>query len=471
MAAEPLRLDFGLSSDPGRHGADAGPMHWNCYAEPVTEGKHPAPIYAHDGWDTFAASTATSPIRGMIGLGQAIYALQGTTLSRVSSTGVRSTVGGIAGTARAVMARNAKSGTPQIAIVVDGDRYVCENDVISPIDDADLPPPNSVTFLNQKVVYGLPDGRFFWSAIDNVSSISSLDFAEAEGNPDGGVRVIAHMQDLWIFGNETIEPWRDTGNGFARVQGTVIPKGCIGTHTVAQLDKDIFWVGDDNVVYMASGIGSFQRISHHGVERAIRTTADKTELVGWTYFRDGSAFYVLRGDTWTWQYNRTYQHWAPRFSYDSTVGRWNAEYAVQVANQWIVGSNVNDALYEFNASTHSEAGQPIIWRARCAPIHAFPRQMCHDRLFLDFVTGVGLNSTTAHEMTPQVGLRWSDDGGVRWSNQRLKSLGLIGKRQTRVVFDGLGITGRSGRIYEVEASAPVVRALMYAAVDGDLVGT
>jgi hypothetical protein len=68
-------------------------------------------------------------------------------------------------------------------------------------------------------------------------------------------------------------------------------------------------------------------------------------------------------------------------------------------------------------------------------------------------------------------LRWSDDGGRTWSNQIFRALGAVGQYGTRVTFDGLGITGRAGRILELEISSPVVRSLMYAAIEGDPAGT
>jgi hypothetical protein len=88
----------------------------------------------------------------------------------------------------------------------------------------------------------------------------------------------------------------------------------------------------------------------------------------------------------------------------------------------------------------------------------------------DFTPPVGPYKTSGemeHLTDPQVGLRWSDDGGRTWSNQIFRSLGAVGQYGTRVTFDGLGITGRAGRILELEISSPVVRSLMYAAIEGD----
>jgi hypothetical protein len=470
---EPIRFDFGTGSDPDRNAPNSGPRHWNAYVEAVDDAKMALPIHADDGFVAFSASTSLGNIRALpVVVGNFIYALLGSSVVRVDASGTRLDVGGVTGTDRAIMARNDKASTPQIVIVLDGGlRFVVENDVVSSLSDVDLPAPNSCTFLNRKIVFGIPDGRFFWSATDEATDINSLDFAEAEGNPDGCVRVIAHLQELWIFGTESVEVWYDDGTSFVRRGSTVIPKGCIGKHTIAELDMDLFWVGNDNVVYAARGYG-FERISTHYVEKLIRETSDKNTIIGWTYFRDGSAFYVLSGPDWTWRFNRTLSRkigkpvWTDRESYNNG-GRWLAEYAVQLNNEWIIGSNSNDALYRLSASAFDEAGTYLVWKIRSAPLHAFPKQICIDRLHLDFVTGIGLVSSDTHESDPQVGLRWSDDGGRTWSNQIFRSLGAVGQYGTRVTFDGLGITGRAGRILELEISSPVVRSLMYAAIEGD----
>ena len=474
---EPIRFDFGTGSDPDRYGPNSGPRHWNAYVEAVDDGKMALPIHADDGFVSFSAAAGVGNIRALpVVVGTHIYALLGSTVVRIDSSGNRLTVGGIAGSDRAIMARNDKASTPQIAIVTDGGtRVVVENDTVSSISDADLPAPNSCTFLNRKIVFGIPDGRFFWSAVDEATSISALDFAEAEGNPDGCVRVIAHLQELWVFGDESTEVWYDDGTSFVRRGSTVIPKGCIGKHTIAELDMDLFWVGNDNVAYAARGYG-FERISNHAVEQKIRETSDKSAIVGWAYFRDGSAFYVLSGPDWTWRFNRTLSRklgkpvWTERYSYNNG-GRWKAEYAVPFNNEWIVGNNGDDGLYRLSASAFDEAGSYLVWKVRSAPLHAYPKQICIDRLHLDFVTGVGLVSSDEHESDPQVGLRWSDDGGRTWSNQLFRSLGTSGQYSTRVTFDGLGMTGRTGRILELEISSPVVRSLMYAAIEGDPAGT
>jgi len=470
VAENPMRLDFGTSSDPGRNGADAGPMHWNCYVEPVVQGKHPAPLHASDGFASFATVTNGSLCRGLIVMGAGLYAVCGTVLAKVSTSGVVTELGGIPGTAKVAMAHN-DANPKQLVICIDGNRYVLTNDTLADLTDVDLPPPFSVAYLNQRIFYGIGDGRVFFSAVGDATNISSLDYFTAEGNPDNLVAIRAHLQELWVFGSKSLEIWRDTGNATAPMRPNdagVIPKGCIEQATVAQLDNNIFWVGDDGVVYTAAGY-QFQAISTFAVNESIRATSDKSTLEALTFHMAGHAFYVLSGPDWTWAFNRTTKTWDPRFSYG--LGRWRASQAVEFNNGVILGDYATNALYQLSRTAYDEAGTTMIWRARTAPMHAYPNQIAVDALHADFVLGVGLNSSNVHSSTPQVGMRYSDDGGNSWSNQRLVSLGKTGVRNVPVRWWGLGVTGRTGRIWELEASSPVIRSLMYAAVEGDVIGS
>lgn len=465
-----IRLSFGLGSDPGRYGPDSGPQHWNAYVETVEEGKTPTPIRCDDGLTAVAALTAGGKCRGMIEMAGALYVVSGQGIYKVTTTWAVTQIGTLAGTGLVEMTRNA-APTPQAVIVANGNKYAIASDTVTQITDADLPASVSATFLNQRIIYGISSGEFFWSATNDATDVDPADTVTAEGDPDALVAVRTHLQEVWVFGAESIEIWVDTGNATApfRRQGAgVIPKGCIGRDTIAQLDNNIFWVGNDGIVYGASGY-AFERVSHFGVEETIRKTVDKSTIESMSYIYGGTSWYILSGPDWTWAFNRTLGKWHQKFSYGNS--RWRGSQAVEFNGQIVVGDYERSVLYVVDRDSYSEGDEPIIWRLRNAPVHAFPNQISIDRLYLDFVTGVGLTSNDPHSSNPQVGLRWSDDGGRSWSNQLLRPLGQIGQYQVQVTFENLGTTGYTGRIFEVEASAPVIRSLMYAAIEGDEIET
>jgi hypothetical protein len=128
------------------------------------------------------------------------------------------------------------------------------------------------------------------------------------------------------------------------------------------------------------------------------------------------------------------------------------------------------SFLEVDENTYDEDGDAIIWELRNAPVHAYPHRVSIDSLYLNFVTGVGLNSTTSLKSDPQVYMSFSDDGGRNWSKSLSKSLGKQGQFNDTVTFDNLGTTGRQGRIFKIWAPAPVARGLREAKIYGDVIG-
>lgn len=481
---DPIRIDFGTQSDPGRFGHETGPRHINTYVAKVEEGQGPNGLvyYASDGFDEFstdyaAASTGT---RGIIDFQNGCLALIGNQLAFIDTAGGGTAIGGIPGSARVITAKN-NASTPQAVITVDGSKYVVTPAgggayTLAEITDTDLPAANSCAFLNRRILYGIADGRMFWSDVDDATAISALNFITAEGDPDGLTRVFTHDQEAWLFGEKTTEVWRDTGAAtapFRRNTAGVIDKGSLSPHSIAALDKDLIWLGDDGSVYRAVGY-DFQRISHHGVEESIKGS-DLSQIFAFTRLSRGHHFYTLSStnDGWTWEWNRTTQRWIERQSH--LLDFWRINTACETGDGGIVlGDYDNGKLYKLNSSTFTEgsSGNHLIMKLRSAPQHAFPNRLCVYRLLADFRTGVGLvDAGDDHDSDPQVGLRYSDDGGACWSNEITRPLGKIGETDVSVDWTDLGVTGRSGRIWELTISSPVIRALTNNAIEADLVGT
>src|SRR3990167_10630580 len=185
MGAEPIPISFGTQSDPARYGPETGPRHINAYVEKTEEGEPPLPIYCMPGLDLFSTISGGGKCRGMeVVNDNTLLVLSGNTLVTVDMAGTATSVGTITGNQNAIMARNAAAIT-QVAIVMDGNPFVYSAGTLTAISDTDLPSPNSVFFLDQRVVYPINDGRFFWSDIDDVTAINALSFATAERSEEG----------------------------------------------------------------------------------------------------------------------------------------------------------------------------------------------------------------------------------------------------------------------------------------------
>lgn len=470
--ADPVPIEFGTGSHPGLYGPDNGPRHINVRMGVAAEAKSPTPYYSYWGTDTLTTiSNVTTGCRGMIKIDNSVIGLFGTQLVEIDTSGGVTALGGIPGTAPAILARNQAEPLPMVAIVSDGVRYVWTGSALATLDDPDLPSPNSVCFLNQRMIYGIPDGRFFWTDVGSATDVNSLSFAEGEADPDGGVRVFNHRGDLWLFGTDTTQIFRDTGqtsNTFAPVGGGYTRRGCASAHTVAQLGDELIWLGDNGTVQLASGYQG-ETISHEAVQASIMSVSDKSTITGAAYYFKGLGFYELSSPTWTWVFNRATKTWFEAQSYG--LPRRRTQMAAQLGSSVIMGDYATGAIYALSETTFAEGSNPMVWELRSPPWHAYPNRVSCYRAYFDFITGVGLNSGVRDDDNPKVMIDWSDDGGKTFGNVVTRKLGTIGTRGTTIEINGLGATSRQGRIWRLRIASKVPRALMSAKAEASKIGT
>lgn len=150
--------------------------------------------------------------------------------------------------------------------------------------------------------------RFYTSFVQSFA-IDALSFASSEGSPDVALSVIANNRNLFIFNETTTEIYSNTGNAdfpFERVGGGFLEVGTLAKYSVAKAGGLVFWLGrsakGQGVIYASSGT-SFQRISTHAIEQAIKKYAAPDTAKAFGYEDNGHAFYVLNFDEATWVYD------------------------------------------------------------------------------------------------------------------------------------------------------------------------
>jgi hypothetical protein len=128
----------------------------------------------------------------------------------------------------------------------------------------------------------------------------------------------------------------------------------------------------------------------------------------------------------------------------------------------VVGDYENGNIYAFDLDVYADNGQIQRWLRswRALPTGQNTlRRTAHHTLQLDCETGVGLNDGQGSD--PQVMLRWSDDGGHTYSNERWTSIGRIGQYGKRAFWRRLGMTMKiRDRVYEISGTDPVKIAIM-----------
>lgn len=474
----------------------------NLFPEVVPEGgQEPAFLQRCPGL-TLLATLGNGPVRGLWTLGDYAYGVSGNTLYKIDANWNAVAKGMVTGNGPVSMSDN---GT-QLFIAANGPSYIYNavTDVFAQITDPDFPGAVTVGYLDGYFVFNEPNSQKVWvtQLLDGLS-VDPLDFASAEGAPDGLVSLIVDHREAWLFGTNSVEVWYDAGLQdfpLQRIQGAFNEIGCIAPYSVAKLDNGIFWLGADargrGIVYRANGYTGV-RVSTHAVEWRIQEYANMSDAVAYTYQQDGHAFYVLNfpSANTTWVYDVATGAWHERAGFlNGVFTRHRSNCQMSFNNEIVVGDYQNGNIYAFDLNVYADNGsiQKWLrsWRALPTGQNDFKRTAQHT-LQLDCETGVGLNGTSEPETIylitesgdylitengqylitdqtlftqgadPQVMLRWSDDGGHTWSSEHWASMGKIGQYYRRVFWRRLGMTLKlRDRVYEISGTDPVKIAIM-----------
>ena len=447
----------------------------NMYPEIVPEGGKSAAFLTRCPGLLKLTTAGTGPIRGLWVLKEYLYAVSGNTFYRLSLISGTSrwrveSLGTVNGTGPVSMSDN---GTQIfIACNPDGFIYNSNTQVFAQITDPDFPGAVKVGYLDGYFVFNEPNSARVWvtSLLDGLS-VDPLDFASAEGDPDGLVSLIVDHREAWLFGTNSIEVWYDAGLPdfpLQRIQGAFNEIGCEAPYSVAKLDNGLFWLGSDargrGIVYRANGYTG-QRISTHAIEWQIQQYGNLSDAIGYTYQQDGHAFYVLifPSAQATWVYDVATQAWHERAGWSNgEFVRHRSNCQAAYNNQVVVGDFENGNIYAFDLDEYADNGQIQkwlrSWRALPPGTNNLKRA-AHHSLQVDCEAGVGL--VTGQGSDPQMMLRWSDDGGHTWSNEHWTSVGKIGEYYRRVIWRRLGMTLKlRDRVYEISGTDPVKLAIM-----------
>ena len=442
----------------------------NCYLEAGADGA-PIALYGTPG-TVLKATIGTGPIRGGIAAGGYSWFVSGNTVYRVSSSYTATNCGTLSTSAGNI----SMSANDTQIIIVDGTYgYIIDMATATVAQITDIDFPNGVTQSTYQdgyfIVAGNGSGQFFINETPNNGNLwNGLDFASAEGSPDNTISIISDHRELWLIGSDSAEVWVNTGNAdfpFERSGNVFIEHGCAAPFTLAKLDNTVFWLGADTsgqgIVWRANGYTP-GRISTHAIEYAISQYASVDDAFAFTYQQAGHAFYVLTFPTAneTWVFDAATNEWHQRAWFDDTDGdlhRWRANCHVFANGKHLVGDWENGKLYSLEPDVYTDDGGTIKRIRSTLALNNLQLRQFFSTLQINMETGVGDLTTP----DPQLMLRYSDDNGHSWSNERTCSLGAVGEYGARAIFRRLG-AGRN-RVWEISLTDPVKFAVIGAILE------
>jgi hypothetical protein len=448
----------------------------NLFPEVIPEGGKELGFLNRAPGLKFQQTIGTGPIRALWAHqtnGSDFYVVSGTEFYKVTGlTATPTKLGDVTGTGPVSIADN---GT-QIFLACNGPSYIYNEvtNVFAQITDPDFPGAVTVGYLDGYFVFNEPNSQKIWvTELLDGTSVDPLDFASAEGSPDGLVAVNVDHREAWLFGTDSIEVWYDAGQAdfpLTRIQGAFNEIGCVAAFSIAKLDNGLFWLGTDargqGIVYRANGYTGV-RVSTHAIEYAIAQYGNISDAIAYTYQQEGHAFYVLTfpSANATWVYDVATQAWHERAGWNTATGeftRHRSNCQCNFGGNTVVGDYENGNIYTLDLDVYADNGgiQKWLrsWRALPTGQNNLKRTAQHS-LQLDCESGTGL--ITGQGSDPEIMLRFSDDGGHTWSNEHISKMGKIGEYYRRVFWRRLGMTLKlRDRVYEVSMTDPVKTAIM-----------
>lgn len=474
MTAVPI--PFPLSSSPGASSQESAGRLINCYAEPlgkdVNADKHfrpPVVVWRKSpGLSLFAASANTG-FRGQLLVAGTLYAAWANKVSRFTSGGVETTLSGtLTGTEKVFFARNNKS-TPDVVCVAPGTgAFAVTSSAVSSFADTDVGAPCDVGFMDSFFIFVYGNGQLQASGQNDVT-INTLDRTTAQSKPGGLTRGIPFNGQFVALGPAFGEVYANTANatGFPFTRSYVLQRGLIGPYAIAGHEDGfgtaLIWVADDNSVVQHNGTPNPLKISPPDLERLIAKVGDKTTLEASVYIAQGHPKWVLSCPSFTWEFDLGSQKWDEGRSYQLSRRRMIG--GCQAFGKWIVGDTNGGRLLYVDETNFTDYGDPLVFEMESGPVQNFPNRTKVARADFNFKTGVGIATGDDPIATnPQVGISWSNDGGVTWGKELMRDLGRQSET-TRVTVLRTGMTGVEGRRWRIRVSDPVYVAFLGATQD------
>lgn len=409
---------------------------------------------------TLLGTCGTNPIRGLHDVEGQAFAVAGQQLYSIASNGTTTALGTITGVGRVSMSHNQQSNGFQLVIVAGADGFVYDTgkQVLTPISDPNWRGSVCTNYIDTYITH-VPPGGLYWYNSDSgdATKYTSTNEYEAEAQPDPIVSQITNHEEVWTFGARTIQIFVDTGQTdaiFAPQQGTLIETGCAGTHTPAQLDNTVLWLGQDGIVYMAVGYMPL-RVSTYAVEQEI-AKCNLSQAFAFTWVDRGHKVYYLSfPDGKTFGFDLTTKLWHRRASYGTD--NWRVAAMVPWQGKYLCGDLYNGNVYVLDWANFTENGEPLVAMRRSPYIHQNQNRMTMAELELYMDTGYQVMNGDEC-----VWLRYSDDAGKTWSFGKKRMLYYTWQQRGRVRFMRLGRF--RDRVLEVSVSSPVKRDLIAANV-------
>lgn len=439
----PIVTLFGYGQS-GKSRTVTSQTHVNLYAELTTESERSiAAFYGTPGLELFATMGDT-PIRGWIVVGDFIYLVHLDTFWKINNAGVKTNLGTIPTTAgRVPMTYN---GT-QIAFTDGGGArlfvFTIATATLATVTTNVIDTPIDITFQDGYGLLIYADGKFQKTAAYAFQTLDALEYATAESNPDGLLRIMSNNGEVVLAGTDTLEFWGNTGAPdfpYANQRGTTLEYGLAAPWSFVKYDQSLAGLfknrmGQVQVMMMAGH--AVRKISSPELDYLINGYSGVSDATAYSYMLGGHPMYQISFPSAmkSWLYDASTDLWSS-LQYGLNGERHRGEMQVDFLNKPSVADYATGAIYTVSPDVTTDDGTVIAREIITRHIPGGGDRIAIHKLQVDFEVGVG--TATGQGSDPQAMLQVSKDSGKTWGNELWADMGLIGAGLTRVIWRRLG---------------------------------
>lgn len=383
-------------------------------------------------------SSGSGADRGSHVMSDERYLINGSSLIKETSLGVRATLGTITGSDRAIFADD---GT-NLYIVVDKKLYKYDGISLSVVSQSAIATPRSIDYLNRQFILTGDNGIFAVSDVSDGDTYNALNVAEEESRPDALLRVYVFNELAYMMGSQTVVPWENTGTGnppFQKRKTSLINVGLAGKYAVTNNDQYMYWLGDDRKFYQSVG-GSLRPINTSGVSTKVEGFDVVSDCIASAFVLGGQDFVMFKfpSANTCLLYSEQNKYWVELNSGTLVTGsEWYGNSVSYCYGKNLVTDYRNGNTYELDLDTYTDNGDA---RLRIVTTRTFTgddiglsgQHITASQLRLEMQSGIGL--ATGQGSSPVVMCQFSQDGGMTWGAEQQVDVGIMGDYVKAVDF-------------------------------------
>ncbi len=405
------------------------------------------------------------------------FAVIGTSLYEITYDGTMSLLGALTGMSvgSASMVYMAVNGNSQIMIQDTLAGYVFDmlTNTLTKITDADYPGGTTLDYADGYFIISDNNGRVSFSELNAGLNWNGFNFFTPTFKPDRVRAIRAYREEIYCFGDETIEVYINDGTTpFVRQSRTSMYYGITAKDSLAVHHSGVFFLGRSptggSEVYMLGTDYSLTPLSSPAISTRLNTQ-ENTDAEGFVQStKDGHILYHLHlpALNTTLVYDITTGMWHERMSlrpYANDNGSSDQNMYRGRLHTYFKGMNLygdwhSGKIFKEDYTVSTDDGLIRLLKRISSVFHSERKYISVYSLEFDMNSGFG--NTTA----PVMMLQYSKDGGNTFESEEFITLGNQGEYDYTVQANNLG-TARDW-VISMSISDPIDIMLMQAEVHG-----